>query len=69
MEDGKTKYKSAKTRREYKITCESTHILYLAHCRLCNIDYIGKIIRSMRARYLGHRSEIRSGADGFKSKK
>ena len=58
-----------KTKREYKIkrhyTCESTHIVYLAHCTLCRIDYIGQSTRSMRARHLGHRSEIRSGADGL----
>ena len=69
LEDGKVKYKSAKTGREYKITrhytCESTHIVYLANCSLCGVDYIGQSIRSMRARHLGHRSEIRSGADGL----
>jgi hypothetical protein len=69
MEDGKTMYRSAKTNREYKIkrhyTCEKTHILYLAHCSLCNMDYVGQSTRSMRARHLGHRGEIRSGADGL----
>ena len=69
MEDGRVRYKSAKTGREYKITrhytCESTHIVYLAKCLLCNVDYIGQSTRSMRARHLGHRSEIRSGADGL----
>ena len=69
LEDEKTKYKSAKTGRKYKIsrhyTCESTFVLYLVHCSLCQVDYIGQTIRSMRARHLGHRSEIRSGADGL----
>ena len=69
MEDGKIKYKSARTNREYKITrhytCESTHIVYLASCLLCGVDYIGQSVRTMRARHLGHRSEIRSGADGL----
>ena len=69
MEDGKVKYKSAKTGREYKIsrhyTCENTHIVYLAKCLLCSVDYIGQSTRTMRARYLGHRAEIRSGADGL----
>ena len=66
LEDGKVKYKSAKIGREYKITrhytCESTHIVYLANCSLCGVDYIGQSIRSMRARHLGH-SEIWSGAE------
>jgi hypothetical protein len=69
MEDGKVKYKSAKTGREYKIsrhyTCENTHIVYLAKCLLCSVDYIGQSTRTMRARHLGHRAEIRSGADGL----
>ena len=69
MEDGKTMYRSAKTNREYKIkrhyTCEKTHILYLAHCSLCNMDYVGQSTRSMRARHLGHRGEIWSWAEGL----
>ena len=68
MEDGKTKFRSSNTGREYKITrhytCESTNIVYLAKCCLCSVDYIGQSTRSMRARHLGHRGEIRSGADG-----
>ena len=39
--------------------------MYLAHCTLCRVDYIGQSTRSMRLRHLGHRSEIRSGADGL----
>jgi hypothetical protein len=62
-------YRTAKTNREYKITiyhiCENTYILYLAHCSLCNMDYVGQSTQSMRARHLGHRGEIRSGADGL----
>lgn len=69
IDNGKTRYRSAKTGREYKVTrhytCESTHTLYLAHCELCNVDYVGQSTRSMRARHLGHRAEIRSGADGL----
>ena len=29
------------------------------------MDYVGQSTRSMRARHLGHRGEIRSGADGL----
>ena len=39
--------------------------MYVAHCKLYNLDYVGQSIRTMRARHLGHRSEIRSGADGL----
>ena len=40
-------------------------LLFLAHCSLCSVDYIGQTTRSMWARHIGHRSEIRSGADGL----
>ena len=69
MTNGKTEFQSSKTKRKYKITrhytCESTHLVYLARCRLCNVDYIGQTTQSMRQRHLGHRAEIRSGADGL----
>ena len=46
IDNGKTRYRSAKTGREYKVTrhytCESTHTLYLAHCESCNVDYVGQ---------------------------
>ena len=69
MEDGKVEFKSSKTKRNYKITrhytCESSHLVYLAHCSLCQMDYIGQTTQTMRKRHLGHRAEIRSGADGL----
>merc|ERR1712215_659207 len=50
IDNGKTRYKSAKTGREYKVTrqytCESTHTLY-----------VDQSTRSMRARHLGHIAE------------
>ena len=69
MTDGKDRFQSSKTKREYKIsrhyTCESTHLIYLVRCDLCSMDYIGQTTQSMRKRHLGHRAEIRSGADGL----
>ena len=70
MEDGRTQYSSAKTGRTYQVkrhyTCENhTHIVYLVKCRLCNVNYVGQTTKTMRQRHLGHRSEIRSGADGL----
>ena len=68
MEDGKTSFRSSRTDREYRIsrhyTCESTHLVYLVRCDLCNMDYVGQTTNTMKRRHLGHRSEIRSGADG-----
>ena len=44
MQDGKTSFRSSKTGREYNITrhytCESSCIIYIAHCSLCKQDYV-----------------------------
>ena len=69
IENEKTSFTSSKTGRQYKITrhytCESTHVIYLAQCTLCNVDYIGQTTRQMRKRHLGHRAEVRAGVDGL----
>ena len=69
MEDGKKAFTSSRTNREYKITrhytCESSHLVYLVKCDLCKMDYVGQTTQTMRKRHLGHRGEIRSGADGL----
>ena len=69
IKDGKKEFSSSVTKRNYKITrhytCESTHLVYLARCSLCSMDYIGQTTQTMRRRHLGHRGEIRSGSDGL----
>ena len=69
IENENTRFTSSKTGRTYKITrhytCESTHVIYLAQCTLCNVDYIGQTTRQMRKRHLGHRAEVRAGTDGL----
>ena len=63
------KFQSSETKRAYKIsrnyTCESTDFIYFVRCDLCSMDYIGQTTQSMKKRHLGHRAEIRSGADGL----
>ena len=47
-------------------TCQNqTHLVYLVKCRLCNVNYVGQTTQTMRKRHLGHRGEIRAGADGL----
>ena len=65
-----SRMKDGKTGRTYQIkrhyTCQNqTHLIYLVICRLFNINYVGQTTRTMRQRHLGHRAEIRSGADGL----
>ena len=61
MEDGKTEFRNYKISRLY--TCESNHLVYRSRCSLCYMDYTGQTNQTMRKRNLGHRAEIRSGAD------
>ena len=69
MEDQATKWRSNKTRREYKIkrhyTCQTTFCVYLANCKLCQAQYIGQTTRTMQKRHYGHRSEVKTAADGL----
>ena len=69
MENEKIKFTNSRTERSYKITrhytCESSHVIYLAQCSLCNVDYVGQTTQTMRKRHLGHRADIRAGADGL----
>ena len=69
MEDEVTKWKSNKTGREYTIrrhyTCQTTYCVYLATCHLCQAQYIGQTTRTMQKRHYGHRSEVKTAADGL----
>ena len=70
-EDGKTKFKSSKTGREYSIsrhyTCQNKYIVYLITCLLCEKrpQYVGQSIRTMAKRHYGHRTEIKKGEFGM----
>ena len=69
MEDGRKKWKSNRTKREYSInrhyTCQTTFCVYLATCELCQAQYVGQTIRTMQKRHYGHRSEVKTAADGL----
>ena len=69
MEDGITRWKSQKTKREYRInrhyTCQTTFCVYLATCHLCQAQYIGQTTKTMQKRHYGYRSEVKRAADGI----
>ena len=49
----------------YYYTCQNqTHLIYMVRC-LCDANYVGQTTQTMRKRHLGHRAEIRAGADGL----
>ena len=69
MEDMTDKVKSCKTGREYNIRrhydCQSSWLIYSVICSDCQVQYVGQTIQTMAHRHYGHRSEVRSGADGL----
>ena len=71
MTDGRTKFKSSKTGREYKITrhynCLQRFTVYLVTCLLCESrpQYTGQSRVTIARRHLGHRAEIKRGEIGL----
>ena len=68
MEDGKVRYKSTNTGRQYKIqrhyTCMTVCCVYLVTCGLCGDQYTGQTTKSMRERHYGHRNEVKKNEEG-----
>ena len=69
MEDMTDKVRSCKTGREYSIRrhydCQSSWLIYSVICTDCQVQYVGQTIQTMALRHYGHRSEVRSGANGL----
>ena len=71
MEDGRKKFSSSKTGRQYTIsrhyTCQSKYIVYLITCLLCDNkpQYVGQSIQKMSKRHYGHRNEMKKGNGGM----
>ena len=47
------------------LDCNSTSVVYLLWCNICNIQYIGQTSMSLKERMYGHRNDIKS-ANQFK---
>ena len=43
------------------LNCTTENVVYLITCNLCNIQYIGETKNSVRVRFNGHKSSIKSG--------
>jgi hypothetical protein len=58
-----THYRSTTTSKLYKIkghhTCNSTNVVYLITCERCGLQYVGETGQQLKARFAGHRSDIR----------
>ena len=40
------------------ITCNSKHFIYMRHCKLCHLQYIGETKRRLKDRFNEHRRTI-----------
>jgi hypothetical protein len=47
------------------LNCDSKYIVYLATCRKCAGQYVGKSIRQFKRRHSGHKQEIKNKIGGL----
>ena len=62
-------FKSTNTGRGYKIqqrvTCDSSFVVYLATCRQCKGQYVGKSTTAFKKRHSNHKREIKNNIGGL----
>ena len=62
-------FKSTNTDRVYNIqqrlTCTSQYIVYLATCKKCKGQYVGKSTQQFRRRHSGHKQEVKNKIGGL----
>jgi hypothetical protein len=62
-------FRSTNTHRTYRIhkrlTCDSSYIVYLATCRKCKGQYVGKSTQTFKKRHSGHKQEIKNKIGGL----
>ena len=64
-----TNFMSTNTGKNYKIharlTCDSSFVVYLATCKKCAGQYVGKSTRPFKNRHSGHKHEIKREYGGL----
>ena len=62
-------FKSTNTQKSYRIQqrldCTSSFLIYLATCRRCGGQYVGKSTTSFKMRHSNHKKEIEKGRGGL----
>ena len=62
-------FRSTNTQKTYKIkqrmTCDSSYLIYLATCKKCKGQYVGKSQTSFKIRHSNHKQEIKHGRGGL----
>ena len=63
------RFRSTNTQKSYQIkqrmTCESSYVLYLATCKRCKGQYVGKSQTAFKLRHSNHKQEIKHGRGGL----
>ena len=62
-------FKSTNTKKIYSIkqhlTCNSSYIVYLATCKKCHGQYVGKSTQIFKKRHSGHKQEVKRKIGGL----
>ena len=62
-------FRSTNTQKKYKIhqnlSCNSNYIIYLATCKKCLGQYVGKSTQLFKRRHSGHKQEIKNCLGGL----
>ena len=68
LKEGNT-FKSNNTGRTYPmrktLTCDSSYIVYLATCKKCRGQYVGKSTQKFKKRHSGHKQEVKRSTGGL----
>jgi ribosomal protein L31 len=63
------KFMSSNTKKIYNIqqnlTCDSTYTVYLATCKKCHGQYVGKSTQTFKKRHSGHKQEVKNRIGGL----
>ena len=62
-------FKSTNTKKTYHIkqhmTCVSQYVLYIATCKKCRGQYVGKSVTTFKTSHSNHKQEIKHGRGGL----
>lgn len=51
----------------HRMSCDTTGIIYVLHCKTCNKQYVGETKRSLKLRMRNHRSEFNNTVTQYRS--
>ena len=57
-------FSSAQTGKTYfvrqKLSCNSSNVIYLVHCKKCNLQYVGSTTTEFKVRFRNHKSSMKT---------